>query len=29
MKSWSGTCRLLTVELDDGTVHEARFRFTK
>ncbi len=29
VKSWSGTCRLLTVELDDGTVHEARFRFTK
>ena len=22
-------CRLLTVALDDGTVHEARFRFTK
>ena len=27
-KGWTG-CRLLTVELDDGTVHEAAFRFTK
>ena len=27
-KGWTG-CRLLTVELDDGTVHEARFRFGK
>ena len=27
-KGWTG-CRLLTVELDDGTVHEAAFRFNK
>ena len=27
-KGWTG-CRLLSVELDDGTVHEAAFRFTK
>ncbi len=29
VKAWSGTCRLLTVHLDDGTVHEAEFHFTK
>ncbi len=28
-KSWTGTCRLLTVHLDDGTEQQARFRFTK
>jgi len=27
-KGWTG-CRLLTVALNDGTVHQARFRFTK
>ncbi len=28
-KSWSGTARLLTVTLADGTKHLARFTFTK
>jgi hypothetical protein len=26
-KAWAGTCRTLLVRLDDGSVHEARFRF--
>ncbi len=26
-KAWSGTCRLLTVKLTDGTVHAAAFNF--
>jgi hypothetical protein len=29
VKSWRGSCRLLTVHLDDGTVHQAAFNFTK
>jgi hypothetical protein len=28
-KSWANTCRLLTVTLADGTVHEAEFRFIR
>ena len=28
-KGWAGTCRRLTVTLDDGTEHSANFRFTK
>jgi hypothetical protein len=28
-KAWGGTCRLLTVELTDGTIHQAKFKFTK
>jgi hypothetical protein len=27
-KSWSGTCRQLTVKLTDGTVHKASFKFS-
>jgi hypothetical protein len=26
-KSWGGTCRTLTLEFDDGSTHEAQFRF--
>jgi hypothetical protein len=26
-KSWSGTCRELTLRLDDGTAHRAVFAF--
>ncbi|HSJ93232.1 MAG TPA: PxKF domain-containing protein, partial [Gaiellaceae bacterium] len=26
-KAWAGTCRALTVALDDGTEHVAYFRF--
>jgi len=25
--SWAGTCRQLVVELNDGTIHRANFRF--
>lgn len=28
-KAWAGTCRLLQLKLDDGSVHEAFFRFRK
>jgi hypothetical protein len=28
-KGWGGTCRLLTVELTDGTTHQAKFKFLK
>lgn len=28
-KTWSGTCRQLTVKLADGTVHKASFSFTR
>ena len=28
-KSWAGTCRVLTVKLSDGTIHEALFQFTR
>jgi hypothetical protein len=28
-RAWSGTCRQFVLELDDGTVHRADFRFTK
>ena len=28
-KAWAGTCRELTLTLDDGTSHTALFRFTK
>ena len=27
--AWAGTCRQLVVELDDGSVHKAFFKFTK
>ena len=26
-KSWSGTCRLFVMRLDDGSEHSAKFRF--
>jgi uncharacterized delta-60 repeat protein len=29
MKAWGGTCRRLTVTLDDGTTHRANFRFAR
>jgi hypothetical protein len=25
--SWAGTCRQLVVELNDGSIHRANFRF--
>ena len=28
-KAWAGTCRMLTVTLNDGTTHTALFKFTK
>jgi hypothetical protein len=28
-KAWAGTCRQLSVELNDGSVHTASFKFTK
>ena len=28
-KSWKNTCRQLTMKLDDGTIHQANFKFTK
>ena len=28
-KSWAGTCRVLTVKLSDGTIHEALFQFIR
>jgi Concanavalin A-like lectin/glucanases superfamily len=28
-KSWSGTCRKLSLRLDDGSVHTALFKFTR
>ena len=28
-KAWRGTCRQLTIMLDDGTVHAAYFDFTR
>ena len=27
--AWAGSCRDLAVTLDDGTVHQARFAFTR
>ena len=26
-KSWAGTCKILTLTLDDGTTHSANFQF--
>jgi hypothetical protein len=28
-RAWAGTCRLLTVQLKDGSAHQANFKFTK
>jgi hypothetical protein len=28
-KNWGGTCRTLTVKLNDGTIHQANFNFTR
>jgi hypothetical protein len=28
-RRWAGTCREFTLKLDDGSVHSARFEFTK
>lgn len=28
-KAWAGTCRMLSLRLDDGTVHTAAFKFSK
>ena len=28
-KSWAGSCRILTFQLDDGSTHEALFSFTR
>ena len=28
-KLWAGTCRVLTVKLLDGTIHQANFKLTK
>jgi hypothetical protein len=28
-RAWQGTCRVFTMALDDGTIHQARFRFTR
>ena len=28
-KSWANTCRTLTVKLDDGSVHQANFKFSR
>jgi predicted extracellular nuclease len=28
-KAWAGTCRTFTIQLNDGTVHTANFKFTK
>ncbi|MBI1733537.1 MAG: PxKF domain-containing protein, partial [Candidatus Rokubacteria bacterium] len=29
LKAWAGTCRQLTIELNDGTAHTANFNFSK
>jgi len=28
-KAWAGTCRQLTIKLNDGTIHQANFKFGK
>ena len=28
-KAWAGTCRELTITLNDGTTHTAQFKFTR